>query len=226
MACNITPMSGERDTIGVNPTGPDEGAPSATGAIWAVVPVKRLAAAKRRLAGALGEAREEFAYLLACRTLDVLQSADMFAGVIVVTPDPRVAAAALARGATVVDDEDSSLNQACTLGLAGAARRGASLAVLLPADLATLTAAALERLVRSYLSCADRNVGRSVSCVARRGRAPIWLWWNLTRLSSHRSVRAASRGICATQARAPMSCGSRRCRSTSIRRRISTRCGC
>jgi FO synthase len=145
-------MSDERDTIGVNRTRADEEAPSAEGAIWAVVPVKRLAAAKQRLADALREAREEFAYLLACRTLDVLQSAEVFAGVIVVTPDPRVAAAALARGAVVVDDEDSSLNQACVLGLAAAARRGARLAALLPCDLATLTAERLERVVRSYLN--------------------------------------------------------------------------
>ena len=120
-------------------------------AIWAVVPVKRLAAAKQRLAAALGEAREEFAYLLACRTFDVLQGADMIAGIIVVTPDPRIAAAARARGAVVVDDEDAALNQACVLGLGSAASRGASLAVLLPSDLATLTAESLERLLRAYL---------------------------------------------------------------------------
>ncbi len=121
------------------------------GAIWAVVPVKRLAAAKQRLAADLGEAREEFAYLLACRTVDVLRSADMVSGIIVVTPDPRVAAAARARGAAVVDDEDASLNQACVLGLERAASRGASLAAVLPSDLATLTAESLERLLRAYL---------------------------------------------------------------------------
>jgi FO synthase len=118
--------------------------------IWAVVPVKRLAAAKRRLAGALGEARAEFAYLLACRTFDVLQSAAFIAGFIVVTPDPRVAEAARARGAAVVDDEDSSLDQACALGLAAAAMRGARLAVWLPSDLATLTADGLFRLLRGF----------------------------------------------------------------------------
>ncbi|MGD0505839.1 MAG: 5-amino-6-(D-ribitylamino)uracil--L-tyrosine 4-hydroxyphenyl transferase CofH [Steroidobacteraceae bacterium] len=119
-------------------------------AVWAVVPVKRLAEAKRRLSAALGETREEFAYLLACRTLDVLRSAGLFAGIIVVTPDPRVAAAARARGAVVVDDADSSLNQACVLGLDAAAKQGASLAVLLPSDLATLTAEVLSRLVQNY----------------------------------------------------------------------------
>jgi FO synthase len=141
-------MGEQRGKIG-NGGDADDG-PWKAGAIWAVVPVKRLAAAKRRLSAALGEAREEFAYLLACRTLDVLQSAGIFAGIIVVTPDPRVAAAALIRAAVVVDDADSSLNHACLLGLDAAAKRGASLAVLLPSDLATLTAEALSRLLRTH----------------------------------------------------------------------------
>jgi FO synthase len=125
--------------------------------IWAIVPVKRLAAAKRRLAAALGAAREEFAYLLACRTLDVLQGTAIFAGVIVVTPDPRIAEEARSRGAVVVNDQDGSLNHACALGLAAAALRGASLAVVLPSDLATLEAEELSRLVRSHAHTHDRQ---------------------------------------------------------------------
>jgi FO synthase len=124
-------------------------------AIWAIVPVKRLAMAKRRLADILGEAREEFAYLLACRTLDVLQGGALFEGIVVVTPDPRIATAARMRGAIVVDDGDGSLNEACALGLARAAACGANLGMLLPSDLATLTAESLARLVRTYLSACE-----------------------------------------------------------------------
>ncbi len=158
MACNILSMDELHEKDGVG-SGAD-GEPGYTpGALWAVVPVKRLAAAKRRLSAALGAAREEFAYLLACRTLDVLQSAGLFAGIIVVTPDPRVAAAARARAALVVDDADGSLNQACALGLDAAAKRGAGLAVLLPSDLATLTAEALARLVSTYARVQDQQRG-------------------------------------------------------------------
>jgi FO synthase len=164
MACNITPMNDESGTVGVDRTSPEDAVPLTRDVIWAVLPVKRLAAAKQRLAGALGEAREEFAYLLACRTLDVLQSIGMFAGVIVVTPDPRVAAAARARGAAVVDDDDCSLNQACVLGLGSAATRGATLAVILPCDLATLTAEGLERLVHGYLGL-RRTKGGAIGLV-------------------------------------------------------------
>ena len=88
--------------------------------VWAIVPIKRLSAAKQRLAALLAETREEFAYLLACRTLDVVRGSGVFDGIIVVSPDPRIAAAALARGALVLDDRDASLNEACSEGLAAA----------------------------------------------------------------------------------------------------------
>ncbi len=84
----------------------EAGFPRAPG-IWAIVPIKRLAIAKQRLAAVLGDSREEFAFLLACRTLDVLRESALFDGIVVVSPDPRVAAAALSRGAAVVDDADA-----------------------------------------------------------------------------------------------------------------------
>src|SRR3984885_8941636 len=106
--------------------------------VWAVVPIKRLSAAKQRLTALLKESREEFAYLLACRTLDVVRGSGLFDGVIVVSPDPRIAAAALARGALALDDDDAPLNEACSLGLAAVAERSARIAVLMPADLGLL----------------------------------------------------------------------------------------
>jgi len=125
-------------------------APRTGTGVWAVVPIKRLGAAKQRLTALLGEAREEFAYLLACRTLDVVRASGLFDGIIVVGPDPRIAAAALARGAVVLDDRDASLNEACSLGLAAAAERAARIAVLMPADLGLLSASALADVLRRY----------------------------------------------------------------------------
>src|SRR5580704_16123118 len=118
--------------------------------VWAVVPIKRLSLAKQRLAALLGEKREEFAYLLACRTLDVVLESGLFDGIIAVSPDPRIAAAARARGVQVLDDRDASLNEACILGLAAAAERRASIAVLMPADLGLLSAPALADVVQRY----------------------------------------------------------------------------
>jgi len=130
---------------------------------WAIVPIKRLSLAKQRLAALLGEKREEFAYLLACRTLDVVRETGLFDGIIAVSPDARIAAAAHARGVHVLDDRDATLNEACALGLAAAAERFARIAVLMPADLGLLSAPALTDVVRRY--SALREGGAAVGLV-------------------------------------------------------------
>ena len=131
--------------------------------VWAVVPIKRLSVAKQRLTALLKENREEFAYLLACRTLDVVRDSGLFDGIIVVSPDPRIAAAALARSALVLDDRDAPLNEACSLGLAAVAERSARIAVLMPADLGLLSAPALAAVVQRYAVL--RETGAAVGLV-------------------------------------------------------------
>jgi FO synthase len=138
--------------------------PDAGTGTWAVVPIKRLTLAKQRLTALLGESREEFAYLLACRTLDVVRDSGLFDGIIVVSPDPRIAAAALARGAVVLDDRDASLNEACSLGLAAAAERSARIAVLMPADLGLLRAPALAEVVQRYSALRETGAIGLVRC--------------------------------------------------------------
>jgi FO synthase len=131
--------------------------------VWAVVPIKRLSVAKQRLTALLKENREEFAYLLACRTLDVVRDSGLFDGIIVVSPDPRIAAAALARGALALDDRDAPLNEACSLGLAAVAERSARIAVLMPADLGLLSAPALAAVVQRYAVL--RETGAAIGLV-------------------------------------------------------------
>ena len=133
--------------------------------VWAVVPIKRLAVAKQRLAPVLKSGREEFALRLARRTLDVLRDSALFQGLIAVTPDPRVAAEAAARGAEVVDDGDIALNAACTLGIAKAAERGADVCVLMPSDLALLTPQSLAEVIEHYRALRDRSGPESIGLV-------------------------------------------------------------
>ncbi len=138
---------------------------SAPACLWAVVPIKRLSVAKHRLAPVLKSGREEFALRLARRTLDVLRDSALFQGLIAVTPDPRVAAEAAARGAEVVDDGDSALNAACTLGIARAAERGADVCVLMPSDLALLTPQSLAEVIAHYRALRDRSGPESIGLV-------------------------------------------------------------
>src|ERR1700722_1172351 len=142
---------------------PDDHRAGAGAGVWAVVPIKRLSAAKQRLTALLKDNREEFAYLLACRTLDVVRDSGLFDGIIVVSPDPRIAAAALARGALALDDRDAPLNEACSLGLAAVAERSARIAVLMPADLGLLSAPALAAVLQRY--AALRETGAAVGLV-------------------------------------------------------------
>jgi 2-phospho-L-lactate/phosphoenolpyruvate guanylyltransferase len=109
-----------------------------------VVPVKRLGAAKSRLRGALPAVpHEELALALAADTVAAVRACPAVADVVVVTDDPRVAAAADAAGARAVPDApDAGLNAAFRHGARVAAAGGAGLAGL-TADLPALRPAEL-----------------------------------------------------------------------------------
>jgi 2-phospho-L-lactate guanylyltransferase len=82
----------------------------------ALVPVKRLGAAKSRLRGALGERADELTLAMLADLLDALVASPQLARVVVVTPDEAVAQVARARGASARVAEDAGLNE----GLAAA----------------------------------------------------------------------------------------------------------
>ena len=124
--------------------------------LWAIIPVKNLSAAKQRLAPVLGGDREEFARTLACRTIATVRNSGGFAGIIVVSPDPRIALDATKLGAMVLDDGGASLNAAYKLGQEAAFLQGAECCVLIPADLVLLTCGELNRLVGEYLDLGVR----------------------------------------------------------------------
>ncbi|MFG1954607.1 2-phospho-L-lactate guanylyltransferase [Micromonospora sp. NPDC048830] len=105
-----------------------------------VVPVKRLGAAKSRLRGALpGVPHEELALALAADTVAAARACPAVADVVVVTDDPRVAAAAGAAGARAVPDApDAGLNAAFRHGAGVATANGGAWVVGLTADLPAL----------------------------------------------------------------------------------------
>jgi 2-phospho-L-lactate guanylyltransferase len=117
-----------------------------------VVPVKSLALAKSRLAGAAGVRRPELALAMAADTVAAARAASGVAVVIVVTNDRRVAAAVAHLGAVVAADEPGGgLNAAFLHGVERARRDHPGLGVALlagdlpalrPADLAATLALA------------------------------------------------------------------------------------
>jgi 2-phospho-L-lactate guanylyltransferase len=108
-------------------------------ATWAVVPVKRLDGALRRLAPALERPlRRELQVAMLRDVFGACAAAPGLAGLLVVTSD--AAAAALARelaGADVIPDHDPprGMNGAVVRGLAAVAARGAGAALVMTADL-------------------------------------------------------------------------------------------
>jgi 2-phospho-L-lactate guanylyltransferase len=109
---------------------------------WAIVPVKRLAAAKSRLAAALPprQRRALVAFLLN-RTLEVLRSEPGVEGILVVGRDRAVSTIARRHGAAFVSEgERGGLNRALARAQAAALRRGAEAVMVVPADLPLLAA--------------------------------------------------------------------------------------
>ena len=110
-----------------------------SGGVWAVIPVKPLRGALRRLTSALeAPVRRELQVAMLTDVLGACAGADGLAGVLVVTSDPDAAAlgAAIA-GARVVPDHDPprGMNAAVARGLVAVAGGGADAALVLTADL-------------------------------------------------------------------------------------------
>lgn len=87
-----------------------------------VIPVKRTAIAKSRLAAAYPQHRPELARAFAVDTVTAAMTCPLVGVVLVVTADPAVSADVTALGARVVaDTPDSGLNEAINRGAAAAA---------------------------------------------------------------------------------------------------------
>ena len=115
----------------------------------AVLPVKRFAAAKQRLAAGIDDERRE--ELVAAMLADVLEAIDAARSIeraVVVTSEPRAAELAAAAGAEVLPDPDDGGHSGAALaGVERAKEAGAECVVLLPGDCPLLEPRELERLL-------------------------------------------------------------------------------
>ncbi|HEU5102838.1 MAG TPA: 2-phospho-L-lactate guanylyltransferase [Roseiflexaceae bacterium] len=121
--------------------------------IAAIIPVKTLAQAKSRL-GTLLSARERRALVLAMLG-DVLASlcmAHRVDRVGVISADPVVLAHASARGAEVLTDHTPDLNTALAQAAAYYAARGATAALVLPADVPLIQSYEIDELIAAHTS--------------------------------------------------------------------------
>jgi 2-phospho-L-lactate guanylyltransferase len=118
----------------------------------AILPVKSFARAKQRLDAAVGQ--PDRAELAAGMVGDVLAALGEVGGlddVIVVTAEPRAAAAARDAGAHVVDDPvEAGQSDAAARGIAAAVERGAARVLLVPGDCPSLVAAEVAALLDGF----------------------------------------------------------------------------
>lgn len=119
--------------------------------ITAVLPFRSVADSKRRMESALSEQeRMELSARLLVRTLGALRSARSIGRTILVSPDPLARELARAAGAEAIDDHGVPLNEAIRLGLDRATTSGASAALIVPVDLAHVSAIAIDELTEAW----------------------------------------------------------------------------
>jgi 2-phospho-L-lactate/phosphoenolpyruvate guanylyltransferase len=118
----------------------------------AVLPVKSFGRAKQRLGDAVGQPhRGELAAGMVGDVLDALGAVAGLDELIVVTAEPRAAAAAREAGAHVVDDPvESGQSGAAARGVAAAVRRGCERVLLVPGDCPALDPAEVGALLDGF----------------------------------------------------------------------------
>jgi 2-phospho-L-lactate guanylyltransferase len=117
----------------------------------AIVPVKALGRAKRRLSSVLPDtARQRLVLTMLEDVLAALAGVESIDCVIVVTPDARVTELAQRHGATIIPEPGAEeLNAAIGTGVAFAISHGIAQALMVPADVPLATASELRSLIQS-----------------------------------------------------------------------------
>ncbi|WP_369645917.1 2-phospho-L-lactate guanylyltransferase [Variovorax sp. V118] len=129
--------------------------------MYVVVPIKRYALAKRRLAHSLKpEERREVSRMMAEWTLRTLAQSEIVSGVTVVTSEDRLLPLASQLSFDIVAEGENArgLNEAIDRGVRRALERGARDCCVLHADIPLLTAQELDQLFQRHLAKADSAV--------------------------------------------------------------------
>jgi 2-phospho-L-lactate guanylyltransferase len=115
----------------------------------AVVPVKRFAVAKSRLATGVEETRKpDLVAAMVADVLEAIASARFVERTIVVSQEPRAAELAAAAGADLLSDfDDASQSAAALTGIAAAEADGAGCVALLPGDCPLLDPRELDKML-------------------------------------------------------------------------------
>ena len=123
----------------------------------ALVPVKRLGAAKSRLRGVLGANADELTLAMLADLLEALVASPQLGRVVVVTPDEAVAQVARAAGASARVAEDAGLNEGLAAATSELATRGEAVLIVL-GDVAGATPREIAALFEALAALGGRGV--------------------------------------------------------------------
>lgn len=119
--------------------------------LWALVPAKKLAESKRRLASCLGAEREALTIAMFRDVIAALHCSEEVSRIMVVTGDPQLAIIAKQQDILVLEENGSiGLNEAIDLGINEIRKLGGRRIAILPTDIPLLTGAEFDRVVRDY----------------------------------------------------------------------------
>jgi 2-phospho-L-lactate guanylyltransferase len=118
----------------------------------AILPVKRFAAAKRRLGASItDERRRDLIVAMLRDVLDAISRSRMIDRTLVVTGEPEAASIAAEHGAaTIADPPEADHSEATLLGVDAAAAAGARCVALLPGDCPMLDPRELDRVLTGH----------------------------------------------------------------------------
>ena len=137
---------------------------------WALVPIRGLETAKTRLGEDLDpEERVHLVTNLLRRTLVATRDARGIAGTVVVTMDPDAAGIAHELHAIGLVERAPGLNAAIEAARSVAVARGATAVLVLPADLPSVSATAIDALLDAASDVAPPNGGLAVAVPDRHG---------------------------------------------------------
>ncbi len=166
---------------------------------WVVVPVKRLSAAKSRLAPKLSlRQRGELACLLLTHTLGILGSEKHIEGILVVGKDRAVRAISANHGAIFVQEKThDGLNRALARAAREAVRRGADSIMVMPADLPLLKKADVASVLKRtgkppFVRIAPDHTGHGTNLLL--SAPPGLIRFSFGENSFRRHITAARRG--------------------------------
>jgi 2-phospho-L-lactate/phosphoenolpyruvate guanylyltransferase len=177
--------------------------------IWALVPSKRFAFAKGRLAGLLDPAeRSALARAMLEDVLAALRAAPEVAGVLVVTAEAEAAEVAARGGARVLAEPvPAGLNAALAEGAALLAAEGAGALLVVPGDVPLATPEEIGRVVAALgpapaIALAPDRHGCGTNALALRPPGVIPFRFGPESLALHRAAAEAA-GAAVALARAP-----------------------